>query len=144
MHGICHNFLWYCNLNGRLQYQRILAWKKWCIITCKWPPLWSSDQNSWLQICRSGFDSRLYQIFWEAVGLERGPLSLVSTIEELLRRNISVSGPENREHGRRDLSRWPRTPYWGQLSRCHLKMKAESIVRNVTKLKGNLSEYLKG
>jgi hypothetical protein len=32
----------------------------------------------------SGFDSRRYQIFWEVVGLERGPLSLMSTIEELL------------------------------------------------------------
>jgi hypothetical protein len=37
----------------------------------------------------SGFDSRRYQIFWEVVGLERGPLSLVSTIEELLERNTS-------------------------------------------------------
>jgi hypothetical protein len=26
----------------------------------------------------------LSQIFWQVVGLERGPLSLVSTIEELL------------------------------------------------------------
>ena len=31
-----------------------------------------------------GFDSRRYQIFWVAVGLERGPLSLVRSIEELL------------------------------------------------------------
>ena len=31
-----------------------------------------------------GFDSRLYQIFWVVVGLERGPLSLVKSIEELL------------------------------------------------------------
>jgi hypothetical protein len=31
-----------------------------------------------------GFDSRPYQIFWEVGGMERGPLSLVSTIEELL------------------------------------------------------------
>ena len=31
-----------------------------------------------------GFDSRRYQIFWIAVGLERGPLSLVRSIEELL------------------------------------------------------------
>jgi hypothetical protein len=31
-----------------------------------------------------GFDSRRYQIFWEVVGLERGPLSLVRKIEELL------------------------------------------------------------
>jgi hypothetical protein len=42
------------------------------------PPLWSSGQISWLQIQRSGFDSRPYQIFWEVMGLERGPLSLVS------------------------------------------------------------------
>ena len=30
------------------------------------------------------FDSRRYQIFCVVVGLERGPLSLVSSIEELL------------------------------------------------------------
>jgi hypothetical protein len=30
------------------------------------------------------FDSRRYHIFWEVVGLERGPLSLVRIIEELL------------------------------------------------------------
>jgi hypothetical protein len=49
-------------------------------------PLWSSGQSSWLQIQRSGFDSRGYQIFLEVVGLERIPLSLVSTTEELLGR----------------------------------------------------------
>jgi hypothetical protein len=32
-----------------------------------------------------GFDSRRFLIFWEAVGLERGPLSLVRTTEERLR-----------------------------------------------------------
>jgi hypothetical protein len=42
------------------------------------------------------------------VGLERGPLSLVSTTEELLGRNSSGSGVENREYGRRDSPRWPR------------------------------------
>jgi hypothetical protein len=31
-----------------------------------------------------GFDPRRYQIFWVVVGLERGPLSLVTSIEELL------------------------------------------------------------
>jgi hypothetical protein len=36
------------------------------------------------------------------VGLERGPLSLVSKIEELLGRNGSGSGLENREYGRGD------------------------------------------
>jgi hypothetical protein len=42
-------------------------------------PLWSSGQSSWLHIQWSGFDFRRYQIFWEAVGLERSPLSPVST-----------------------------------------------------------------
>jgi hypothetical protein len=41
------------------------------------------------------------------VGLERGPLSLVSTTEELLGRNSSGSGLESREYGRRNSSRWP-------------------------------------
>jgi hypothetical protein len=36
------------------------------------------------------------------VGLERGPLSLVSIIEELRGRNSSGSGLENREYGHRD------------------------------------------
>jgi hypothetical protein len=71
------------------------------------PPLWSSGQSSRLQIQRSRFDSRSYQMFWEVVGLERGPFSLVSTIEELLERNSSGSGLESRDYGHRDPSRWP-------------------------------------
>jgi hypothetical protein len=47
-----------------------------------------------------GFDPRRYHIFWEAVGLERGPLSLVSSLEKLLRRKSSGSGLENREYCR--------------------------------------------
>jgi hypothetical protein len=39
-------------------------------------------------------------IFWEVVGLERGPLSLVSTTEELLERKSSDFGLENRDYGR--------------------------------------------
>jgi hypothetical protein len=58
---------------------------------CMWPPLWSSGQRSWPQIQRSGFDSRRHHIFREVVCLERGPLSLMSTIEELLERK--VAGP---------------------------------------------------
>jgi hypothetical protein len=38
------------------------------------------------------------------MGLELGPLSLVNTIEELLRRKSSGSGLESREYGRRDPS----------------------------------------
>jgi hypothetical protein len=62
----------------------------------------------------SGFDSRRYQIFWEVVGLERGPLSLVSTTEELLERKRSSSGPETQDYGRRDLSHWPRGTLYPQ------------------------------
>jgi hypothetical protein len=61
-----------------------------------------------LQIQRSRFDSRRYQIFWEAMGFERSPLSLVSTIEELFGLKSSGSGLENWEYGCRDPSRWPR------------------------------------
>jgi hypothetical protein len=51
-------------------------------------------------ISRGPVDSRRYQIFWEVVGLEQGPLSLVNTIEELLERKSSGSGLDNREYGR--------------------------------------------
>jgi hypothetical protein len=73
-----------------------------------WTSLWSSGQSSWLQIQRSGFDSQLYQIFWEVVGLERGPFSLVSTTEELLDGKSIDSIQENLHYGRRDQPRWPR------------------------------------
>jgi hypothetical protein len=55
---------------------------------CREPPLWSSGQSSWLQIRRPGFDSQHYQK--KKVGLERGPLSLVSTTEELLDRKVAA------------------------------------------------------
>jgi hypothetical protein len=41
------------------------------------------------------------------VGLERGPLNLVSTIQEIFRRNSGDSGPENREYGPGDPLSWP-------------------------------------
>jgi hypothetical protein len=62
------------------------------------PPLWSSGQSSCLQIQRSRFDSWRYQIFGEVVGLERGPLCLVITTEELLERKHSGSSLENRDY----------------------------------------------
>jgi hypothetical protein len=79
-----------------------------CYIEESRPPLWSSGQNSWLQIQRPGFDPQLYQIFWEVIGLERGTLSLVSTIEEILERKSSGSGLETRDYCRSDPSCWPR------------------------------------
>jgi hypothetical protein len=39
------------------------------------------------------------------VGLDQGPLSLESTIGELLEKKSSRSGFENRKYGRRDPSR---------------------------------------
>jgi hypothetical protein len=48
------------------------------------------------------------------VGLERGSLSLVSTIEELLDRKSSGSSLESRQYGGRDPSRWPRGTLYPQ------------------------------
>jgi hypothetical protein len=47
------------------------------------------------------FDSRRYQILWEVVGLEWGPLSLVRIIEELLEWKSNGSSLENRINSRR-------------------------------------------
>jgi hypothetical protein len=60
-----------------------------------WPPLWSSGQTSWLLTQRSGFDSRFYQIFWVAVGLERGPLSPCESKWGATWKKRSGSGLEN-------------------------------------------------
>jgi hypothetical protein len=80
-----------------------------------------SASVAWLHIQRSGFDSLRYQIFWDVVDLERGPLSLVSTTEELLGRKSSGSGLASREYGCRDPSLWPRsTPYLQMLAPCSL------------------------
>jgi hypothetical protein len=93
---------------GRLTVGRNLA------ATATRPPLWSSGQSFWLHRKRSGLDSRRYHTFWEVVGLERGPISLVGTTEELLERKNSDSGLETREYARRDSSRWPRGTLYPQ------------------------------
>jgi hypothetical protein len=54
------------------------------------PPLLSSSQSFWLQFIGLSSIPIRYQIFWEVVGLEWGPLSLVSTIEELLERKVAA------------------------------------------------------
>jgi hypothetical protein len=53
-------------------------------------------------------------MFLEVVSPERGPLSLVVTIEELLGRKSSGSGLKSRDYGRRDQSRWPRGTIYPQ------------------------------
>jgi hypothetical protein len=69
-----------------------------CGLVVRVPGYWSRG---------SGLDSRLYQIFWEVVGLEQRPLSLVSKIGQLLGKNSSGPGLENREYGRGDPLCWP-------------------------------------
>jgi hypothetical protein len=44
-----------------------------------------------------GHDSRHYQIFWEVVSLERGPLILMRITEGLLEWKSGNSGLENRD-----------------------------------------------
>jgi hypothetical protein len=53
------------------------------------------------------FDFIYYQLFWKVVGLERGPLNLVSTTEELIGRKSSGCRLEIQEYGRGDQLRWP-------------------------------------
>jgi hypothetical protein len=89
-------------------------WIYICYVEESRPLLWYSNQSYWLQIQRSGFDSRRYQIFWEVVGLERGPLILMSTIVELLERKSSGSGLENREYCLRVPSRLSRGAFYPQ------------------------------
>jgi hypothetical protein len=65
-----------------------------------------------------GFDSRHYKK--KVVDLEQGPLSLVSTTEELL---------ESREYGRRDSSRWPRGTLYPQKVGTNFADKRRSLGR---------------
>jgi hypothetical protein len=72
------------HLRGYAKYKNIII-----NILFRRPPLWPSDQSSWLQIRRPGFDSLHYQKK-KVVVLERGPFSLVSTTEELLDRKVAA------------------------------------------------------
>jgi hypothetical protein len=89
-----NGFLLYINLHDRL-----------CGLVVRVPGQSSSDP---------GFDSRHYQILWEIVGLEVGPLSLVSTIEELFERKSGGFGQESRYYDRRDPLRWLRDTFYPQ------------------------------
>jgi hypothetical protein len=84
-----------------------------CRMITSWISRTFTILSPWLQIRRCGFDSRHYQKK-KVVGLEWGPLSLVSTTEELLDRKVAGSCPENREYGRKDPSPWPRGTLYPQ------------------------------
>jgi hypothetical protein len=83
-----------------------------------------------------GSDSWSYPIFWEVVGLEWGPLSLASTIEELLERKSSDSSLEIWEYGHGDWLCWPRNTFYPQklaLASPKSGGRSVSIVRSQTK-----------
>jgi hypothetical protein len=61
-----------------------------------------------------GFHSQHCLIFREVLGLERGPLRLMSTIEELLVRYSSGSSLEIRGYGRGDSPRRPHSTLYPQ------------------------------
>jgi hypothetical protein len=85
-------FPWNCHASSTAAVQQWICCRHECLLSgfiSERPPLWSSGQSSWLQIRRPGFDSRHYQKKI-VVDLERGPLSLVSTTEELLDRKIAA------------------------------------------------------
>jgi hypothetical protein len=68
-------------------------------------------------------------MFWGVVGLERGPLNLVGTTEELLDRKCSGSCLENRDYGRRDPSHWPRGTLYPQNVGNHFADRRRSLGR---------------
>jgi hypothetical protein len=86
------------------------------------------EQSSWLQIRRPGFDFQHYQKK-KVVGVERGPLSLVSTTEELLDSKSSSSCLENREYGHRDPSRRPHGTLYPQKVGNHFADNRRSLGR---------------
>jgi hypothetical protein len=70
------------------------------------------------------------------VGLKRSPLSLVSTIEELLEGKSSGSGLENREYGNGDPLRRPRDIFYTQklaLTLLTIGCRSVGIARSRTK-----------
>jgi hypothetical protein len=76
------------------------------------PPLWSSGQSSWLQIRRPGFDSRHY--LKKSSGSVTGSTQPREYNWGATWYKSSVSCLENREHGSRDPSRWPRGTLYPQ------------------------------
>ena len=68
------------------------------------PPLWSSGQSFWLQIQRSRVRFPALLDFLSSSGLERGPLSFVRSIEELLefKKKVAVPVQKTEINGRGD------------------------------------------
>jgi hypothetical protein len=64
--------------------------------------------------CYSPIIASVFEWFWEVVGLEQCPFSLVSTIDEILERKSSSCCIKNREYSRRDPTRWSRGTLYPQ------------------------------
>jgi hypothetical protein len=56
----------------------------------------------------SGVECRSYQILWKVLGLERGLLSVVRIIEEILERKVAVPFLQTVINRHRDPLHWPR------------------------------------
>jgi hypothetical protein len=92
---------------------RIVIWHRNCKTSVADAVLLNHIQSKYYRTFFFNFKD-VYVIRWGVVGLERGPLSLVSTTEELLGSKSSGSGLENREYERRNASRWPRGTLYAQ------------------------------
>jgi hypothetical protein len=91
------------------------------------PPLWSSDQSSWLQIQRPEFDSRHYQK--KSSGSGTGSTQPHEYKWGATWQKSSGSCLENREYGRRDPSRWPHSTIHPQKDGNHFADKLRSLGR---------------
>jgi hypothetical protein len=81
----------------------------------KWmTALWSSGQSSCLQIQRSRVWFPALQNFLRSSGSGTGFTQPHEYNEELLGRNSSGTGLENREYGRGDPLHWPRDTFYPQ------------------------------
>jgi hypothetical protein len=102
--------IWSCDTVG-LQMFEIHAphWNvTWCnLLQLRLASTLEAPTNSWISTFNQWRDNLQYILF-NLCTWRRGPLSLVSTIEELLGRKSSGSGLEIREYGRSDPSCWAR------------------------------------
>jgi hypothetical protein len=127
----------------------LMYWKSnwWCILfnSVEWMMDHLCGLMVWVPGYRSrgpGIDSQHYHIFWEVVGLERGPLSLVSTNEELLGRNSSGSGLTIREYGCGNPLCWPYNTFYPQKTSLTSGSCSVGIVCSRTKAKEFLGWWL--
>jgi hypothetical protein len=106
--------LWSSGQSSWLQNGDVLCflwgtnWIYICYIEESRPRLRSSGHGSWLQIHRSGLDSRCYQIFWEVVGLERSPLSSWVQLRSCLKQKETALFQKREITTVEDPSRWLR------------------------------------